>query len=98
MLPLGGRSDLRAPDRRCKSMPRHEGHLAPDDRSRVALGYRAAHIEQDTKRATRRGRMGRLEDKVVIITGAGDGLGAVMAHLFAAEGAKLTLAGRRTEL
>ena len=42
--------------------------------------------------------MGRLEDKVVIITGAGDGLGAVMAHLFAAEGAHLTLAGRRTEL
>jgi 3-oxoacyl-[acyl-carrier protein] reductase len=42
--------------------------------------------------------MGRLADKVVIITGAGDGLGAVMAHLFAAEGAHLTLAGRRTEL
>jgi 3-oxoacyl-[acyl-carrier protein] reductase len=42
--------------------------------------------------------MGRLTDKVVIITGAGDGLGAVMAHLFAAEGAHLTLAGRRTEL
>jgi NAD(P)-dependent dehydrogenase (short-subunit alcohol dehydrogenase family) len=42
--------------------------------------------------------MGRLSDKVVIITGAADGLGAVMAHLLAAEGAHLTLAGRRTEL
>jgi NADP-dependent 3-hydroxy acid dehydrogenase YdfG len=42
--------------------------------------------------------MGRLTDKVVIITGAGDGLGEVMAHLFAKEGAHLTLAGRRTEL
>jgi 3-oxoacyl-[acyl-carrier protein] reductase len=42
--------------------------------------------------------MGRLADKVVIITGAGDGLGEVMAHLFAGEGAHLTLAGRRTEL
>jgi 3-oxoacyl-[acyl-carrier protein] reductase len=42
--------------------------------------------------------MDRLADKVVIITGAGDGLGEVMAHLFAREGAHLTLAGRRTEL
>jgi len=42
--------------------------------------------------------MGRLTDKVVIITGAADGLGAVMAHLFAEEGAHLTLAGRRTAL
>ena len=31
--------------------------------------------------------MGRLQDKVVIITGAGDGLGRVMADLFAAAGA-----------
>jgi len=42
--------------------------------------------------------MSRLGDKVVIITGAGDGLGEVMAHLFAREGAHLTLAGRRTAL
>jgi NAD(P)-dependent dehydrogenase (short-subunit alcohol dehydrogenase family) len=42
--------------------------------------------------------MGRLDGKVAIITGAGDGLGRVMAGLFAAEGAQLTLAGRRTEL
>ena len=42
--------------------------------------------------------MGRLENKVVIITGAGDGLGRVMATMFAEEGARLTLAGRRTEL
>lgn len=42
--------------------------------------------------------MGRLDDKVVIITGAANGLGRVMASMFAAEGAALTLAGRRTEL
>lgn len=42
--------------------------------------------------------MGRLEDKVAIITGAADGLGRVMATMFAEEGAHLTLAGRRTEL
>jgi len=40
----------------------------------------------------------RLEDKVVIITGSGDGMGRVMAKMFAAEGAKLTLAARRAEL
>jgi NAD(P)-dependent dehydrogenase (short-subunit alcohol dehydrogenase family) len=41
--------------------------------------------------------MGRLEDKVVIITGASDGLGRVMASLFSGEGAQLLLAARRTE-
>lgn len=41
--------------------------------------------------------MGRAENKVTIITGAGDGLGRVMARLFAAEGATLVLAGRRQE-
>jgi NAD(P)-dependent dehydrogenase (short-subunit alcohol dehydrogenase family) len=42
--------------------------------------------------------MNRLEDKVVIITGSGDGMGRVMAKMFAAEGARLTLAARRAEL
>src|SRR5258708_4853333 len=42
--------------------------------------------------------MGRLEDKVIIITGASDGLGRVMATMFSAEGAALVLAARRTEL
>src|SRR5579871_4029390 len=41
--------------------------------------------------------MGRLEDKVVIITGASDGLGRVMATMFSAEGASLVLAARRAE-
>ncbi len=35
--------------------------------------------------------MGRLEDKVVIITGAGRGIGYTTAHLFSDEGAKLVL-------
>jgi len=42
--------------------------------------------------------MGRLEDKVAIITGASDGLGRVMAMLFSAEGASLVLAARRAEM
>jgi 3-oxoacyl-[acyl-carrier protein] reductase len=41
--------------------------------------------------------MGRLEDKVVVITGASDGLGRVMATMFSAEGAPLVLAARRAE-
>ena len=41
--------------------------------------------------------MNRLNDKVVIITGASSGMGAAAAQLFAAEGAKLVLAARRAE-
>jgi NAD(P)-dependent dehydrogenase (short-subunit alcohol dehydrogenase family) len=39
--------------------------------------------------------MGRLQDKVTIITGASAGIGRATAELFAAEGAKLVLGARR---
>jgi NAD(P)-dependent dehydrogenase (short-subunit alcohol dehydrogenase family) len=42
--------------------------------------------------------MGRIDRKVVIITGAGEGLGRTMAELFSREGASVVLAGRRREL
>ena len=42
--------------------------------------------------------MGRMDEKVVIITGSGSGLGREMAKLFAREGAQLVLAARRKEL
>ncbi len=38
--------------------------------------------------------MGLLDDKVTIVTGAGRGIGAAAARLFAAEGAQLVLAAR----
>ena len=41
---------------------------------------------------------GRLEGKTAVITGAGTGVGAVMAALFVQEGAKVLLAARREEL
>ncbi len=40
---------------------------------------------------------GRVQDKVVIITGAGEGLGRTMAQLFSREGATVALAARRPD-
>jgi 3-oxoacyl-[acyl-carrier protein] reductase len=42
--------------------------------------------------------VGKMADKVALITGAGTGLGREMAKLFAAEGAMLVLAARRKDL
>lgn len=41
--------------------------------------------------------MDRLKGKVAIVTGANSGVGAAIASLFAAEGAKVVMTARRRE-
>ncbi|MDQ1433003.1 MAG: hypothetical protein QOF40_3605, partial [Actinomycetota bacterium] len=41
--------------------------------------------------------MPRFTDKMVVITGAGEGLGRTMTQLIAAEGGTVVVAGRRVE-
>ena len=79
--PLEDGVESRRPVSRRESMPRGADGGTADRRWDIVRARR-----RQTARA-RRGHMDRLADKVVIITGAGDGLGEVMAHLFAGEGA-----------
>ena len=54
----------------------------------------AGNNRKDCTKETREQRMGRLEGKSVIITGAGSGIGRAASLLFSKEGAKLVIVDR----
>lgn len=78
--------DIGPPDRERNSM----------DAKRLILGM-AVLGGAGLWRALRRAAPVDLRDKVVIVTGASSGIGLAVARGFAAEGARLVLAARRTE-
>ena len=91
----GGRGPHRHRPRRGVRPRRHRGRdgaprarrSRPRCRTRRAPAYaRALKARSSTK------MVGRLQDRVAIITGAGDGIGRGMARRFAAEGAKVLVA------
>src|SRR5215213_6476539 len=65
----------------------------PANRSRPTHRRRAASSRPSiTPSTSMEGVMGRLQDKVTIITGGASGMGRVAARMFAAEGARVVVA------
>src|SRR6185369_7450947 len=81
-----------AAHRRGRDRPRR-GHVGQGS-SVEGGGRQAAPLRLRPRRVTGRRSMGRLDGKVVVVTGASRGIGAEIARLFAAEGGRVICAAR----
>ena len=73
----------------------HPGAAGGDSVARSRSGLVGGLSGLRTRQNTRNSKLGTLEGKVAIITGAGSGIGHACADLFAQQGSRLLLAGRR---
>src|SRR6266702_2639473 len=81
--------------RRRRPARRTEVAMPDSERAGAERGWARGASGAGAERGGGNRPAGWLDVRVAVITGAGTGIGAAVAHRFAAEGARVVLAGRR---